>query len=124
MGCGGQKSEFDCVLSLGQDKANSAFASHWSSWITQDDITEMVSYGLNTIRVPVGYWMREDLVYSDSEHFPQGGLQYLENLCGWASDAGLYIITVPQGLRRPRIRLQASMRRPLGFTRITSSRGR
>jgi aryl-phospho-beta-D-glucosidase BglC (GH1 family) len=31
-------------------------------------------------------------VYSDSEHFPQGGLQYLENLCGWASDAGLYII--------------------------------
>jgi hypothetical protein len=92
MGCGGQKSEFDCVSSLGQAKANSAFASHWSSWITQDDIAEMVSYGLNTIRVPVGYWMREDLVYSDSEHFPQGGLQYLENLCGWASDAGLYII--------------------------------
>lgn len=92
MGCGGQKSEFDCVSRLGQANANSAFASHWGSWITQDDIAEMVSYGLNTIRVPVGYWMREDLVYSDSEHFPQGGLQYLENLCEWASDAGLYII--------------------------------
>lgn len=52
----------------------------------------MQSYGLNAIRIPVGYWIREDLVYADSEHFPQGGLQYLEQICGWASDAGLYII--------------------------------
>lgn len=92
MGCGNTGSEFDCVNSLGQDAANSAFAKHWDSWITQDDISQMVSYGLNTIRVPVGYWLREDLVYTDSEHFPQGGLDYVKKLCGWASDAGLYII--------------------------------
>lgn len=49
-------------------------------------------YGLNTIRIPVGYWIKEDIVYSDSEHFPQGGLSYLEQVCGWASDAGFYII--------------------------------
>jgi hypothetical protein len=52
----------------------------------------MQSYGLNTIRIPVGYWMDESLVYADSEHFPQGGLHYLSQLCGWASDAGFYII--------------------------------
>lgn len=92
MGCGGQKSEFDCVMALGQDAANSAFQKHWASWITQDDISEMVSYGLNTIRVPVGYWLREDLVDANSEHFPQGGLDYVKKLCGWASDAGMYII--------------------------------
>ena len=92
MGCGGKNSEFDCVSSLGQDAANTAFANHWSSWITQDDINEMVSYGLNTIRVPVGYWLREDLVDADSEHFPQGGLDQLKKLCGWASDSGMYII--------------------------------
>lgn len=33
-------------------------------------------------------------VYLDSEHFPQGGLGYLERLVGWASDAGLYISCV------------------------------
>lgn len=55
MGCDGQESEFDCVRSIGQDAANSAFAKHWESWITQADILEMQSYGLNTIRVPVGY---------------------------------------------------------------------
>ena len=70
MGCDGQQSEFDCVSSLGQDAADSAFQDHWQSWITTDDLDEMKSYGLNTIRIPVGYWLKEDLVDS-SEHFPK-----------------------------------------------------
>lgn len=92
MGCGDAASEFDCVSRLGQAQANSVFQAHWGSWITQNDISQMQSYGINTIRVPVGYWMDESLVYADSEHFPQGGLRYLSQLCGWASDAGFYII--------------------------------
>lgn len=88
MGCGGQNSELDCVIKLGQAQANTTWATHWATWTTKDDITKMQSYGINTIRIPVGYWLREDLVYSDSEHFPQGGLAYLEQICGWASDAG------------------------------------
>jgi aryl-phospho-beta-D-glucosidase BglC (GH1 family) len=92
MGCGNYASEFDCVSGLGQAQANSVFQAHWGSWITQGDISQMQSYGLNTIRIPVGYWMDESIVYSDSEHFPQGGLSYLSQLCGWASDAGFYII--------------------------------
>ena len=63
MGCGSAKSEFDCVSALGQDTANSRFAQHWSSWITQGDINQMISYGLNTIRIPVGYWIWESLKY-------------------------------------------------------------
>lgn len=92
MGCGGTASEFDCVSKLDQAQANEAFATHWSNWTTQADITTMQSYGLNAIRIPVGYWINEDLVYSSNETFPQGGLQYLEQICGWASDAGFYII--------------------------------
>lgn len=52
----------------------------------------MVSYGLNTIRIPLGYWLEEWLVYSNSEYFPQGAFPYIERLVGWASDAGMYII--------------------------------
>lgn len=92
LGCSGENSEFDCVLKLGQDAADKAFAEHWGSWITQDDIRQMREYGLNTVRIPVGYWIKEDLVYADSEHFPRGAFQYLEDVCGWASDAGMYII--------------------------------
>lgn len=91
MGCNNACSEFDCVSALGQSQADSVWAAHWARWITQDDINEMVSYGLNTIRIPVGYWIDESLKY-DSEHFPNGGLAYLEQICGWASDAGMYII--------------------------------
>lgn len=70
IGCGGQRSEFDCVMNTGQARSDAAFQRHWNSWITQADLDEMVSYGINTIRVPLGYWLREDLVY-DSEHFPR-----------------------------------------------------
>ncbi|KAL4979632.1 glucan endo-1,6-beta-glucosidase B [Aspergillus desertorum] len=86
MGCGGQKSDL---------------CGHWGSWITQDDISLIVQYGLNTIRIPVGYWLKEDLVYADSEHFPKEGMKYLEDDCGWASDAGMYIILDLHGAPGP-----------------------
>lgn len=92
MGCGSTKSENDCVKKLGQTQANKVWATHWDTWTTQEDISEMKSYGINTIRVPVGFWMKEDLVNSATEHFPQGGFAYLERLGCWASAAGLYII--------------------------------
>ncbi|KAF2807744.1 glycoside hydrolase [Mytilinidion resinicola] len=52
----------------------------------------MVKYGLNTVRIPLGYWIDESLVYSDSEHFPQGGLAYLDKVVGWAAAKGIYVI--------------------------------
>lgn len=68
--CEGEKSEFDCVLNKGQDAADKNFQAHWKNWINQSDLDEMLSYGLNTIRVPLGYWLKEDLV-DKSEHFPK-----------------------------------------------------
>ncbi|EGX52505.1 hypothetical protein AOL_s00043g294 [Orbilia oligospora ATCC 24927] len=92
MKCGSQKSEFDCVMSLGQSQADKTFANHWKTWITEADLKEMVSYGINTVRIPVGYWMLEDLVYRDSEYFPKGGYPYLEKICKAAKKLGLYVI--------------------------------
>lgn len=91
MGCSGMGSEFDCVSKLGQAAADSAFQAHWARFITENDIIQMKSLSLNTIRIPVGYWMMESLV-DPSEHFPRGGIKYLEKVCGWASDYGIYVI--------------------------------
>ncbi|UKZ69749.1 uncharacterized protein TrAtP1_010753 [Trichoderma atroviride] len=91
MGCGGLNDEWSCVQSLGQDAADAAFQKHWDSWITQDDITQIKSLGLNTVRIPVGFWIREDLV-QQGEFFPRGGIQYLDRLVGWCNDAGIYVI--------------------------------
>ena len=92
MGCGQQNSEFDCVSHLGQEHADKVFQKHWDSWITKDDISNIVSLGLNTIRVPIGYWLYEDLVDRSTEHFPKGGYEYFERICEWARDAGVYVI--------------------------------
>lgn len=59
------------------DRASVAWKSHWDTWITHDDIQLMVSYGVNTIRIPVGFWMMEDIV-SEYELFPKGMPQTLD----------------------------------------------
>ena len=92
IGCQGQPSEFDCVSHLGQEPANQKFAEHWETWIQESDFDQMRSYGLNAVRIPVGYWMKEDLVYTDSEHFPQGGIEYLDRVVGWASARDFFIV--------------------------------
>jgi hypothetical protein len=40
----------------------------WESWLTQDDVDGMVAAGLNSIRVPLGFWIIEDIV--DQTHEP------------------------------------------------------
>ncbi|KAJ3380280.1 hypothetical protein HDU84_006047, partial [Entophlyctis sp. JEL0112] len=107
MGCAGTASEFDCVSAMGQVAANAAFQGHWSSWVTRADLAQMKAYGLNTVRIPVGYWLREDIVYTDSEHFPQGGLAYFKNICEWAQDEGLYIIVDLHGAPGAQVAMNA-----------------
>ncbi|KAK8067594.1 hypothetical protein PG996_006706 [Apiospora saccharicola] len=92
MGCGSAPDEWTCVQTLGQEKADAAFKKHWESWVTKDDISKIASLKLNTIRIPVGFWIKEDLVDRGSEHYPKGGLPYLDKIVGWASDAGLQVI--------------------------------
>lgn len=70
LGCGDYKSEWDCVKGIGQDAANAAFKKHWQTWITKDDITRMVSYGLNTIRVR-NTFMRIKFSISDTTYRSQ-----------------------------------------------------
>lgn len=91
IGCDGNNDEWTCVEALGQDAADKAFRGHWDTWTTQEDIQQIADLKLNTIRIPVGFWLREELV-SDDEHYPRGGLEYLDRLVRWAKDAGLYVI--------------------------------
>lgn len=91
MGCGDKNDEWQCVEFLGQEKADAVFDTHWNTWTTQKDISDIKSWGINVIRIPVGYWIKEDLVQAD-EFFPRGGLKYLDRIVGWAADAGLHVI--------------------------------
>lgn len=94
MGCSsqsGQRTEWSCVEQLGQDQANEVFQSHYATFINGDDINEIKSYGLNTVRIPLGFWLFDNLV-EEREHYPRRALKYLDRLVGQAADAGLYVI--------------------------------
>jgi aryl-phospho-beta-D-glucosidase BglC (GH1 family) len=91
MGCSGSGSEFDCVLSLGQSKADTAFNTHYANWITPDTIQQIHNAGLNTVRIPIGYWSYRTLVQS-SEHFPNMDLTPLDNVIQKAADLGMFVV--------------------------------
>ncbi|GAA5888590.1 hypothetical protein JCM6882_009008 [Rhodosporidiobolus microsporus] len=91
MGCSLYDSEWPCIEALGLDTLQSKFEEHWGSFYSKDDFEEMVSYGINTVRVPLGYWTVDSLIGED-EHFPRGSMKYVKQVLSWAKEAGLWII--------------------------------
>ncbi|KAL1602725.1 hypothetical protein SLS60_006146 [Paraconiothyrium brasiliense] len=87
----GQCSEFDCVSALGQSVADERFNKHYEGWITVNDIQQIHDAGLNTIRIPIGYWSLRDIVDS-SEHFPNMNLKYLDAVIQKAADLGMFVV--------------------------------
>ena len=62
---------------------------HWSTWITGDDFAEIASYGLNTVRIPIGYW---SIIPINGEPYVQGAYEYLAEAIDWASANGLQVM--------------------------------
>jgi aryl-phospho-beta-D-glucosidase BglC (GH1 family) len=88
---GGKCSEFDCVGALGQSAADAGFDRHYAGWITPAEIQKIHDAGLNTIRIPIGYWSLRELVDS-SEHFPNMNLKYLDAVIQKAADLGMFVV--------------------------------
>ncbi|KIM51922.1 glycoside hydrolase family 5 protein [Scleroderma citrinum Foug A] len=85
------KSEFSLAEKY-PDTVDERFAGHWDTWFTQDDLKTLVAAGINTVRIPLGYWLVEDLVDRTVEYYPRGGLKYLRRGLGWLRDAGVRVI--------------------------------
>ena len=57
--------------------ADEKFKKHWETWFTQDDVDKLQEYGINTVRIPLGFWIIEPLVNRKTEHYPRGGMAQL-----------------------------------------------
>lgn len=97
----GGENNCDCTKCIGSEfaltQANPAtadkiFEGHWSSWFNQTDVDELVAAGINTVRIPLGYWIVEDLVDRDTEFFPRGGLRHLRRGLKALKKAGIVVI--------------------------------
>lgn len=51
---------------------------HWESFFNFEDVKTLSAAGINTVRIPLGYWIVEDLVDRNKEFYPRGGLQQLK----------------------------------------------
>lgn len=81
--------EYTFTQALGKDAAQQQLSQHWQTWITQDDFNEIASFGLNHVRIPIGYWALNPL---DGDPYVQGQLPILDQAIGWAQTAGIKVL--------------------------------
>ena len=54
---GPKVSELDIAYGWGSvEGAQSVLERHWDTWITQSDMDYLAGIGINTVRLPIGYW--------------------------------------------------------------------
>ncbi|CAE6350666.1 unnamed protein product [Rhizoctonia solani] len=85
-------SEFSLVQKLGQTKADEVFAQHWSTWFTQKNVDEIAAAGLNSVRIPLGYWIVEPLVDRSTEFYPRGGMKWLKKGLRMLKAKGIHVV--------------------------------
>lgn len=90
-GCADCISSESALMKAKGDEAQEAFVHHWDSWFTESDVKLLKSYGINTVRIAVGFWIIEDLVMCD-EHFPSGGIHYLRKGLKWLQHSNISVI--------------------------------
>ena len=54
------RDEYGLSLSLGKEKATKLLKKHRETWITADDFKWLAARGINSVRLPVGYWVAEE----------------------------------------------------------------
>ncbi|KAI0594196.1 putative Exo-beta-1,3-glucanase [Biscogniauxia sp. FL1348] len=81
--------EFTLTQTLGADAAAKLLDQHWSTWITQVDMDDIASKGLNFVRIPVGYWSVAPL---EGDPYLQGAYKYLGMALDWAKSSNLKVM--------------------------------
>ncbi|KAF9563619.1 glycoside hydrolase family 5 protein [Agrocybe pediades] len=74
------------------DTVDQKFKTHWETWFNQPDVDQLVASGINTVRVPLGYWIVEPLVNRATEFYPRGGILQLQRGLKQLKDAGIAVI--------------------------------
>jgi aryl-phospho-beta-D-glucosidase BglC (GH1 family) len=74
--------EYQLANGWGPEEAPNVFQHHWEFFITESDFEYLSGIGINTVRIPVGYWIASDP--NPPKPFVAGSLQVLDNAFDWA----------------------------------------
>jgi glucan 1,3-beta-glucosidase len=89
------KGEHYVMNHLGHGNADWRFEQHRNEWINEGDIAEIASFGLNCIRVPVGFWIAgfDKTGGSDWQTYAPGALDHLDTLIkNWANKYNVAVL--------------------------------
>lgn len=86
------RDEWSLIRELGVEEARRRLEKHWATFITKKDIQAIKKLGLNTVRVPVGYWL-----FADQDGFLGGSSRYVDQLLEWAEEMGVQVILCLHG---------------------------
>nr|GMC52237.1 probable glucan 1,3-beta-glucosidase A [Ipomoea batatas]GME01432.1 probable glucan 1,3-beta-glucosidase A [Ipomoea batatas]GME19083.1 probable glucan 1,3-beta-glucosidase A [Ipomoea batatas] len=87
---GGLHGEFQVTNGYGPFVAPVVMKNHWDTFIVEEDFKFISSNGLNTVRIPVGWWIAYDP--NPPKPFVGGSLKALDNAFSWATKYGLKVI--------------------------------
>lgn len=73
---------------------------HWNTFITEKDFKWLSKVGINTVRIPVGYWIFGDLsdypyhrtFDNNSKPFVTGGIKILDKAFKWANKHNIKVV--------------------------------
>ncbi|WFD27815.1 hypothetical protein MNAN1_002820 [Malassezia nana] len=74
------------------DRIADVLNAHMDSWFTESDLDRIQSYGMNMLRVPIGYWSFLSTRVTGEPYRNATQLDHLSNLMHWAWKRGLYIL--------------------------------
>ncbi|XP_049380599.1 probable glucan 1,3-beta-glucosidase A isoform X1 [Solanum stenotomum] len=74
--------DYQLANGYGHNKAKDVLKKHRNSFITVDDFDFLYRHGINTVRIPVGWWIVSDS--NPPAPFIGGSLEALDNAFSWA----------------------------------------
>ena len=87
--------EYSAIKYLGHEKGDSQFDRHRSTFITEQDFKDIAAIGLNTVRIPVGYWITGFDNSGGSEDwkiYAPGAINYLDKAVReWAPNNNILV---------------------------------
>jgi len=81
-----QVDEWGLCQELGYQTCQSRLQNHWDTWVTYQDLQNIKNAGLNSVRIPIGYWAVEQ---QPNEPYVSGQIPVLVKVLGWLKQVGL-----------------------------------
>lgn len=65
----GCDAEYELMQRIGQEQGDQAFAKHWDTWITQEDVALIKQYNLNSVRASPSCVLRRSRATGPHPHW-------------------------------------------------------